>query len=333
VPQIVPLISRFANSQNKVNAADFSANGKFHQQLEELSRTVWAPATSGLERGTHWYYERARGSYADDKSTAGKGVAGRSWVENNPPEQKITKTDLAKFEHAWRGQPHLVCLGAEKNFVRFAEQMEDEGELLVDLNYFKLLVGKAILWRSAEKLFDTLDLDGYRANSVAYAVAWLAEKSARRIDLMAIWEKQCLSTALSQALKAVCKAGWDFLTDREGNVGEASKREECWQDFRELAIEIGEAWMANLAAAPFGPAPTDELEALAAEWERVRHAFVNDSGSIGELEVLTGKTWNGSRRNDSASCYARLTWSELRELRPNGDRRIRSDRLRQTPRQ
>ena len=73
------------------------------------------------------------GLYADDKSTAGRGVAGRSWVENNPPEQKFTKTDLAKFEQIWRGLPHLVCLGAEKNFMRFAEQMEDEGVPLVDL--------------------------------------------------------------------------------------------------------------------------------------------------------------------------------------------------------
>lgn len=67
VPEIVPLISRHANSQNQVNGADFSANGPFHNSLEQLSRTVWAPAASGLERGTHWYYERARGSYADDR--------------------------------------------------------------------------------------------------------------------------------------------------------------------------------------------------------------------------------------------------------------------------
>jgi hypothetical protein len=329
VPQIVPLISQFANSQNKVNAADFSANGKFHQQLEELSRTVWARPTSGVERQTHWYYERARGSYADDRGRQATAARRKEWENQNPSEQKFTKTDLAKFEQAWRGLPHLVCLGAEKNFIRFAEQMEDEGEPLVDLNYFKLLVGKAILWRSAEKLFDTLDLDGYRANSVAYAVAWLAEKSGRRIDLLAIWERQRLSTALSEALKAVCRAAWEFLTDREGNVGEASKREECWQAFRDLAIETGEAWMADLATTPFGAAPTEELEALAADWERVRHAFVNDPGNIGELEVHTGRRWNPARRSDDVSRYARLTWSELRELRPSGNRRIRSDSLRQ----
>ncbi|HEX3857062.1 MAG TPA: AIPR family protein [Verrucomicrobiae bacterium] len=68
VVDIVPLISRYANSQNKVNTADFSANGKFHHQLEQLSRTVWTMPASGMERGTHWYYERARGSYLDDKA-------------------------------------------------------------------------------------------------------------------------------------------------------------------------------------------------------------------------------------------------------------------------
>ncbi len=102
VPQFASLISRYANSQNKVNAADFAANGKFHQKLEELSRTVWAPAMSGLARGTHWYYERARGSYADDRARQGTLTRRQEWQIQNPPDQKFTKTDLAKFEHAWR---------------------------------------------------------------------------------------------------------------------------------------------------------------------------------------------------------------------------------------
>ncbi len=323
VPQIVPLISRFANSQNKVNAADFSANGRFHQQLEELSRTVWAPATGGLERGTHWYYERARGSYADDKSTAGTGAAAHTWVENNPPEQKFTKTDLAKFEHAWRGLPHLVCLGAEKNFVKFAEQMEENGEPLVDLNYFKLLVGKAILWRATEKLFDSLDLEGYRANSVAYTVAWIAEKSGQRIDLMSVWDKQRLSPALSEALKLVGRAAWEFLTDREGNVGEASKREECWRAFRGQEIETGEAWKADLAAHAIGPAPTDEEEALSAEWERLRQGFISDVRTIEGLEAFTNREWVRTRRRDLVSHYAAMPWYQLRSLPGLGLKKIR----------
>ncbi len=130
-----------------------------------------------------------------------------------PPEaqnraaQKFTKTDLAKFEHAWSwGRPHLVCFGAEKNFMRFAEGMDGDGEPVVDQNFFRRLVAKAILFRTAERLFSTQDLTGYRANSVAYAVAWLAARSGWRIHLDRIWESQRLSTALCDALKVACAA-------------------------------------------------------------------------------------------------------------------------------
>src|SRR6202453_770500 len=63
--EIVPLISRYANSQNKVNEADFEANNPFHVQLEKLSRAVWAPAVEGSQLQTRWFYERARGQYQD----------------------------------------------------------------------------------------------------------------------------------------------------------------------------------------------------------------------------------------------------------------------------
>ncbi|MCI0536496.1 MAG: AIPR family protein, partial [Verrucomicrobiales bacterium] len=303
VPEIVPLISRYANSQNKVNGADFAANGPFHHMLEQLARTVWAPAASGLERGTHWYYERARGSYADDKARQGGATQRRRWETENPTRQKFTKTDLAKFEHAWLGLPHLVCLGAEKNFNKLAERMEEDGEPVVDQNYFKQAVAKAIFWRTAEKLFDTLELDGYRANSVAYAVAWLAEESKRCIDLDRIWDNQRISEALCDALKVVCASAHKHITSQDGNPGEASKRESCWEEFREMKMPGPKAWRDELCKTAFIVANTEE-EALAAEWERVRHQFINDSRTMGELEALTGKVWVVTRRGDPAYFYA-----------------------------
>jgi hypothetical protein len=312
--EIVPLIAKYANSQNKVNAADLAANGKFHQDLEALSRSVFAPAVTGLQSRTHWYYERARGSYLDDKARQGTPARRREWEKINPPDRKFTKTDLAKFEHAWLGLPHLVCLGAEKNFVRFAERMEDDGEPEVNLDYFRHTVAKAILWRTAEKLFDTLDLEGYRANSVAYAVAWLAEKSGRRIDLNRIWNEQRLSPALCEALKAVCNVAWEHLTQQQGNVGEASKKAECWEAFKRKEIALPAGWQNELADSPF-IAPRSEEEALAAAWERLRHKFISDSRTMESLEAYTGKEWVRTRRRDPVSSYAVLTWEQLR-LRP-----------------
>ena len=250
VAEIVPMISRYANSQNKVNGADFAANGKFHRDLEELSRTTWASAASGMERGSHWYYERARGSYLDDKARQGTPARQKDWARQNPPHQKFTKTDLAKYEHAWLGLPHLVCRGAEKNFQAFAARLEDDGEPVVARTFFEQMISRVILWRSAEKLFDTLGLEGYRANSVAYAVAWLAERSGRRLDLEQIWRDQCLPDTVSAAILVTCREAHHFLTGRAGNVGEGSKKPETWAEFRDMALEVGDEWGKGMKDGP-----------------------------------------------------------------------------------
>ncbi|MEP6664152.1 MAG: AIPR family protein, partial [Verrucomicrobiota bacterium] len=231
VADIVPLISKFANSQNKVNAADFSANGPFHTQLEALSRSMWAPPRSGLERGTQWYYERARGSYMDDKARQGTPAKIKQWATERPPEQKFTKTDLAKYEHTWLGLPHLVCRGAEKNFLEFAQRQEEEGAPLVNGIYFQHLIAKAVIWRMAEKLFSTLELPQYRAQAVAYALSWLAEKSGRRIDINRIWSEQRVPPGLYEAVPTVLKEAHEHLLRQPGNPSEAAKKPECWEAF------------------------------------------------------------------------------------------------------
>ncbi len=206
VPEIVPLISQYANSQNKVKNPDLYANRPFHRSLELLSRRIWAPAAGGLQRGTQWYYERAAGSYLDDKSRQTPGSRRKDWEQQNPAHQKFTKTDLAKYEHYWKALPHSVCLGSEKNFRIFAERMEEDGEPVVDENYFKHVVARAILHRTAEKLFSTLDLEGYRAESIAYALAWLVQESKQRLDLERIWREQRVPPLLCEALKTVSLA-------------------------------------------------------------------------------------------------------------------------------
>jgi hypothetical protein len=151
----------------------------------------------------------------------------------------------------------------------------------------------------------------------------MPEKSGRRIDLIAIWEKQRLSTAVSEALRPACKAAWEFLTDREGNVGEASKHDECWRAFWELEIETGEAWKTDLAANPIGPAPTDEEEALAHEWERLRPGFVGDARTIEGLEAFTNREWVRQRRKDLVAHYAAMPWDQLRGEPGVGLKKIR----------
>jgi len=323
ISEIVPLISRYANSQNKVNGADFAANGQFHQTLEQLSRSIYAPATSGLQRGTHWYYERARGSFADDKARQGSPGQRRKWEVENTPSQKFTKTDLAKYEHAWLGLPHYVCLGAEKNFNKLAERMEEDGEPLVDVNYFQQLVAKTILFRTAEKVFSAQDLVQWRAQSVAYAVAWLTEKSKRRINLSRIWSEQRLSPGLVEVLAIACCAAHKHLSATEGNAGERSKKPDCWQEFQEQEIDLPSAWETEWAESSF-VAPTNEEDALSAEWEKVRVLLLNDNRTIQALEAYTNREWVTKYRRASVATLAAHDWKSLKGKPGIGMKKLRA---------
>ena len=112
------------------------------------------------------------------------------------------------------------------------------------------------------------------------------------------------------------------MTHRDGNVGEASKKAECWEGFRKQKVELDNSWKTELASQPF-VAPRSEEEALAGEWEKLRHSFIADARTIEGLEAYSGKEWIRTRRRDLVASYAALTWEQLR-LRPGlGLKKIR----------
>jgi len=154
-------------------------------------------------------------------------------------------------------------------------------------------------------------------------VAWLADKTGRRIDLNRIWNEQRLSPGLCEAVKAVCNLAWEHLNHQQGNIGEASKKAECWESFRRKEIALGQEWRAELAEEPFVASRSEE-EALAAEWERLRPGFLGDTRTIEGLEAYTRREWVRSRRRDTVSSYAALTWQQLRQRPGLGLRRIRA---------
>ncbi|MDZ7961467.1 MAG: AIPR family protein [Aulosira sp. DedQUE10] len=248
--EIVPLISRYANNQNKVSEADFSANDPFHIKIEELSRTIWAPAVDGTQRQTRWFYERARGQYLDAKGREGTAAKQKAFVAMHPMSQKFTKTDLAKFENTWNQLPHLVSLGAEKNFREFTIQLAKRGKFQPDEDYFKRLVSKALLFRRTEKIVQHQQFGGYRANIVAYTLAYLSYKTGQRIDLDRIWKEQRLSPALQEAIKFISYQVYQFIINPPGgrNVTEWCKKEECWKNIQNIEIELSTELLKELIA-------------------------------------------------------------------------------------
>ncbi|MBS8263851.1 abortive phage infection protein [Mesobacillus boroniphilus] len=277
VDSIVPKISEYANNQNKIQGADFSANDPFHVKVESLSRTVWAPPVDGSQRQTKWFYERARGQYMDEKGRASTPGQKKQFESLNPKNQLFTKTDLAKYENTWNQLPHIVSRGAQKNFNEFTILInENSDKVNPDKKYFEDLIAKAILFKRTEKLVQEQKYGGYRANIVTYTIAWLSYKTNKKIDLSKIWREQGLSKGLEEAIITVSRNVHQHIIKApgNGNITEWCKKEECWNIFKTGNIPL-EDFNIELIGDKFNEGSTDD--------------FVGDI--INEISCVSAQTW------------------------------------------
>jgi hypothetical protein len=232
-------ISRYSNSQNAVKLSDLSANKPFHVELERLALSTYCP--DGVGR---WFYERAAGSYntwlAREGSTPARLRQLREAV--TPPSRKVTKTDLAKFLQAWDCKPHLVSLGAQKNFERFMESANDQDSdtpprlpdsRLPDVADYKRMIAKAILYKRTATLVRSM-FPAYQGNITTYLVAILAYLTHGVLDFERIWQSQSISQGLLDQLRVWAPQVSDALQASSGGrmVSEWAKRPECWEAVR-----------------------------------------------------------------------------------------------------
>ena len=232
--ELVRNVSRYANSQNRISEADFSANHPFHVRIEELSRTTWAPALEGTQRQTKWFYERARGQYQDAKGSETTSARRRSFSAEHPTRQRFTKTDLAKFENTWDQLPHIVSRGAQKNFSDYMLRLGGRDQKVVDQAYFERLVSKAILFRTTERIVHRQNFGGYRANIVTYTISLLSNATSQRINLDRIWREQTLSENLQVAIAELSHDVHRIITNppMARNITEWCKSDRCWESVR-----------------------------------------------------------------------------------------------------
>ncbi|MGR0183442.1 AIPR family protein [Azospirillum aestuarii] len=222
-------VSACANTQSIVQIADFSANRAFHIELERISRRVWLPGERGL-----WFFERTRGQYQVAKSREGSTIAAlRRFRERCPPQRKFSKTELAKFINAWDCRPHLVSSGAQYNYKAWLEAV-DETEWMPDESWYRSLISKAIIYKTAQRTVRDADFPGYRAQIVAYLVARISVEYGDAADLEAIWKRQALSNDF-EALLAL----WAPVIDKalratagRRNVTQWCKQVACWAELQ-----------------------------------------------------------------------------------------------------
>lgn len=258
--RVVPQISACANTQNKVQLADFSANDEFHQAIESLSRTVWAPAKTGGEQQTKWFYERARGQYADTRSRE-KSV--KYFDSVYPKEQYFDKLELARYENVWEQLPHVTSKGGQASFRDFTIRLKKRGKFIPDQTYYQELIAKAIIYRRVRQIVKAQKFQGFWANIADYTTAYISYKSAQRIDLQKIWRAQATTESFDRMAKTVANAVYNYLTETCAGVNTTQwcKKEQCWSDIKsKLNISLDRGVAAELI--PLGKAKPAGIDTL-----------------------------------------------------------------------
>ncbi|PGC94862.1 AIPR family protein [Bacillus toyonensis] len=243
-------ISRSSNSQNKVSDADFFSTHPYHIRMEQISRRIFAPAVGGFQYDTHWFYERARGQYLQAQMRMTKSEKKRFLLQN-PKEQLISKTDLAKARNSWRCLPHIVSKGAQRNFKEFAQWVDGNwavSEASFNDRYFQESVALYILFKHVEKLVTKQSWyeSGYRANIVTYSISLFAhliktQYYQKDLDLQVIWNKQDIPGVITENMVEITKKVLECITDPSRgvvNVTQWCKQEACWNRIINLSIKL-----------------------------------------------------------------------------------------------
>jgi hypothetical protein len=244
VEKLVPKIAEYANSQNKVSAADLFSNHPYHARIEEISRRLFAPSKPGSAIQTHWFYERARGQYIDGQAYKTKAEK-TSFKTQNPRNQLITKTDLGKFENSWISIPHEVSKGAQANFQKFAERVSklwEKNDAMFGEAYFKKCVVHALIFRTLEKqVLKQPWYDGYRAPIVNYTIALFAEQLlqlGKSLNYDHLYRIQNCPGDLLTALLGLAESSDTALRKYTGNLSSYAKTSAAWQNLQDALLPV-----------------------------------------------------------------------------------------------
>lgn len=239
--EIVPRISRSANTQNKVTEADFFSNHPFHVRMEELSRRIIPPMAQGSAYAKKWYYERVRGQYRQDKAKGGK-----AFEVEYPKDQVFTKMELAYYRMCYIERPFYLIQGHALRELS-KEVLEKWGNNGPDYNelYFKESIALGMIYRainenvSKQEWYQT----GAKIETVSYTFSKffnIVKEMDKTFDLQKIWKDQKVPKILVDQLMDIAKVVNRSINEdkEESNVRSWCKKTKCWDKVRSIHIPL-----------------------------------------------------------------------------------------------
>lgn len=243
--RIIPKISEYSNSQNKVDASDFFSNHPFHIRMEDYSRKTPAPAVHGNQYQQYWYYERTRGQYNQGKMKFKPKSSQMKQYETRYPESQVIKmVELAKYMEIYNGAPDIVSKGKQEIVKVFAADIKKQwakSDTVYNTYYYKRVVSLAIIFKATDEIIKQTswykEKHSYKANVTAYTMSILFDfirKNVKgfEVDFIKIWNQQAIYPELEQQIRVLCTQVYEFITrdDRlTENVTQWCKQVRCWE--------------------------------------------------------------------------------------------------------
>ncbi len=261
--QMVQAIAKYANSQNKITAADLFSNDPFHIWMEKMSKKHLAPPAK-FAVPTGWYYERSRKKYLQEQVKLRNDEAKR-FVLKYPKKQIISKEQLAVYLTTISCKPHIVSKGKNWVMKEFGTEIGNEyraNKAVFNEFYFKKCICAAIIFRTVDEYLEInkdsakrptgfwYKAGGYKLNIVPYTIAKILSciPSSMSIDWDRIWQKQAVSPSFMREIEKVTKITNDFICNSHGViVTEYCKKESTWIAYRDsVKYELSNAFVDEL---------------------------------------------------------------------------------------
>lgn len=321
--QMVQNIAKYANSQNKVTAADLFSNDPFHIWMEKMSKKIFAPAIH-YSVPTGWYYERSRKRYEQEQFKLKSETDRKRFRAKYPKEQLITKEQLGMYLTTMKEQPNIVAKGKNfviKEFNTIISQDYKTNKGCFNEFYFKKCICAAIIYRTVDNYLEShkdsarkptgfwYKAGGYKLDIVPYTIAKIIHSvpAGFTLDWNYIWNRQDLSPAFMHEIEMVTKMTNDFICDSHGViVTEYCKRPETWVSYRDnVRYTPSEKFLSELMPESI----TKEQEVASQKDQK----DINDLNYVTEIIKLGAGYWQ--RLLEEGTSRAALGYVEQNTLR------------------
>ncbi len=249
-PDLIRNIATYANSQNKVKTADLNSSHPFYVRMEEYSRKIYAPISTGQIVQQLWFFERARGQYEQPQMQMTKKQRD-DYKLVRPRSMKFTLTDLAKYANAADMLPHYVSWGGEVNAAHFHNAMLAQwkkNNAVYNELFYKELIGKKILFEQIGSIISSQEWyqsnRAYRPQLIAYTFSKLvlsAKDKGKTINFRYIWDLQKVPACLEADIARISKLVFDVVHDPGNPIPHIEtyfKKPECWQIVSKRPYEL-----------------------------------------------------------------------------------------------